>query len=642
MALDTVDRGDHRLTSAQDCWTFALRSRLVLTEGIAPLSSHEIVDDARRTVDDDVGAIQHLLCTLKSRRNSFSPIASLPPEILAYVFEIRMEDPGPPLAVSYNSSAGRPPLEWIVVTQVCGHWRQVALSQPRLWTEIPFAFGHRWTKWFLERAKHAPISVRKGLSNSVGASTEAHLIPNHIHHTKELILTGLLPSIQNVLQESTSGAPYLECLQISPYPLSHGSTLPLPAHLFANNAPKLRRLVLRGFTIPWSSTLLNNLTLLEIDLGPGTSSASTPPSFLFSDIMGGLSRMHFLQKLVLKDCLPLWSAPHPESVIPLPHLSQIDLQGPARTSYEVLNRLRIPSRVRVKLTCSFAQDAPADLHRMHALLASHFPLQGIRAIRLNAHYGVAEVTAWDSWAHRSRREPHISFLPNGNPLLDLRFTIPTSTRSASDVVRDMVVELRVWGTVSFFPCLVRPIDLPDEPGVTEEVDGDEEEQEEEESLEDTGMTLFMPRLQSISIHDVDFGASFDDDAPELLELINRLPDWLGEREDHGLRLDELRIKACDIKRDCVEELEDVVLLVQWDYDQGEYNDEAEEQDHVYDDYLGVWDDWDIMCVDRTQPQSDDPLYLCVLFQASVITFDTTEDITPHVRGMLIGVTRRHL
>ncbi|KAI0322285.1 hypothetical protein OF83DRAFT_855473 [Amylostereum chailletii] len=396
MAEENLDQ--HEPTPVQEYWSSALRPRLALTASVAPLSSAETINNARQTVEEDLEAVQHLLCALKSRKNAFSPISSLPPEILAYVFQIHMENPR---WYYHRSGSHNPPLEWIVVTQVCRHWRQVALSQPRLWTLIPFTFGPKWTERFFERAKHAPIRLHQTLGGTVDPSSQFDFILNHLHHTEELVLSGSVPSIQDALQTLTSGAPYLECFQIAPSPLPVPS-LPLPARLFANNAPKLRRLTLHGFTIPWSSTLLTNLTVLDINIAPGPLT-----SFLFSDIMTGLGRMHFLQKFTLVGGLPTWNASYPDDAVSLPHLAQIVLQGPPRTSYELLNRLHTPSQVKINLTCSFAssvQDPLADLERINAMFLSRLPSR-MRVVSVPSASGHQDISPRVPSRSSSRRFP---------------------------------------------------------------------------------------------------------------------------------------------------------------------------------------------------------------------------------------------
>lgn len=74
---------------------------------------------------------------LEERRNNFSTVNRLPTETLTNIFEALQDNhifndlfpPATELELAKWHS-------WMVVTQVCGHWRRVALSTPILWKNV--------------------------------------------------------------------------------------------------------------------------------------------------------------------------------------------------------------------------------------------------------------------------------------------------------------------------------------------------------------------------------------------------------------------------------------------------------------------------------------------------------------------------
>ena len=94
-------------------------------------------------------------------RASLSPVHIIPPEILAGIFEecctVRM---------SLHPSIPPPP---VVLSAVCNHWREVALSTAALWSLIKIRMGHwpnakqrkllRATQMFISRSKRHPLAI---------------------------------------------------------------------------------------------------------------------------------------------------------------------------------------------------------------------------------------------------------------------------------------------------------------------------------------------------------------------------------------------------------------------------------------------------------------------------------------------------
>ncbi|KAI0045060.1 hypothetical protein FA95DRAFT_1456890, partial [Auriscalpium vulgare] len=88
--------------------------------------------------------------------NTFAPVASLPPEVLAEIFTClsAIDLPSNPLAQNPWSD---PHYGWLAVTFVCRHWRQIALQHARLWADIDLSHGCDRVHTFSARAKKAAL-----------------------------------------------------------------------------------------------------------------------------------------------------------------------------------------------------------------------------------------------------------------------------------------------------------------------------------------------------------------------------------------------------------------------------------------------------------------------------------------------------
>jgi hypothetical protein len=145
----------------------------------------------RGVINDELSTLDVIMRHMRTRCNDFSPISWLPPKLLAIVFTLHAIN-HPPLGQdhtyrsddndhcvrrrcchhhhyrdfddnhddNHNGNRDRPhpsnltpvqlTLGWITVTHLSRHWRQVALSNPKLWVNIVFDLGTEWAKEMLE------------------------------------------------------------------------------------------------------------------------------------------------------------------------------------------------------------------------------------------------------------------------------------------------------------------------------------------------------------------------------------------------------------------------------------------------------------------------------------------------------------
>ncbi|TFK71932.1 hypothetical protein BDN72DRAFT_957660 [Pluteus cervinus] len=98
---------------------------------VLSLSIHGLTQDAAyRKLDEEIASLQSRLCSLRTLRNALSPICKIPTELLSKIFTHTQE---PDRSSLYD---GVDLATRFVITWVCRHWRDIALTSANLWTVI--------------------------------------------------------------------------------------------------------------------------------------------------------------------------------------------------------------------------------------------------------------------------------------------------------------------------------------------------------------------------------------------------------------------------------------------------------------------------------------------------------------------------
>ncbi|KAH9925361.1 uncharacterized protein BXZ73DRAFT_103246 [Epithele typhae] len=199
---------------------------------------------------------------------SFPPMAaihSLPPELIRSIFELSVySQPDPDHRLHSQHTAE------VTISHVCHQWRQIALDNPLLWTQIHFR-----TKAHYERADKTPSkSIRPPLPRRL--PPVFNVVLPYIRLWRELHLkVADLPCKQKAREVlSTCGvAPNLRTLQLwhvqdwqTPERLFNHIG-PAPVVVFGGELPSLKHIILQGVNLPWhSSPFLRGLTSVEFAL----------------------------------------------------------------------------------------------------------------------------------------------------------------------------------------------------------------------------------------------------------------------------------------------------------------------------------------------------------------------------------------
>ncbi|KAF9482556.1 hypothetical protein BDN70DRAFT_874912 [Pholiota conissans] len=285
--------------------------------GPIPLKANTEIEEALRTIDEVIAVHLASLSALRFQRNNIVPISRLPPEILSRVFLFTQKT----LHVQYDwddspffddsSEEANPfgnPSDWIAVTQVCSHWRNIALNTPDLWIEPPID-NVQWLEEMLTRSKDAGLVITADFNSKPSVAPGLELALKHgAARIKDLTIIDLdTDRWQNFHKWLPKCAPRLECLHLEGGIASDldendesiFGVIEIPDHAF-RETDRLRRLELTSTFLDWKSDvhLFHRLTYLKLnDLIFGRPTAQQ----LVDVVLKGIPNLQFLY---LQDCLP--------------------------------------------------------------------------------------------------------------------------------------------------------------------------------------------------------------------------------------------------------------------------------------------------------------------------------------------------
>ncbi|KAH9886274.1 hypothetical protein C8Q73DRAFT_285588 [Cubamyces lactineus] len=301
-----------------------------------------------------------------------SPALRLPPELLVLIFR--------EVQVCFNCRPHGCAHCWLRVTWVCRYWREVALSTPALWTSISSISACKRRQraqlaTTLERAAEMPLDVDLAISDhgerapSLLASLFVHA---HKFRTLRLELGNYSPcqgSMQPFFELMTPNQlsmPWLEDFHL------HDSVWaftefhrPYLSQLTHEHVPRLRNLSLTCVNLPWSSPVYSSLSTLDLDSIPA------PPTI--EEFVQILRSCPALQQLRISNTLPVDDLaeqllPSDTSVIALPHLNTLHLDGEYAVVAYICDLLEVPSLCEVNIDYSNVIESNPPLGLVSAVL----------------------------------------------------------------------------------------------------------------------------------------------------------------------------------------------------------------------------------------------------------------------------------
>lgn len=237
-------------------------------------------------------------------------INDLPPEILTNIFQYIISVlEGPAKSANWHL--------WL--TWVCRHWRQVALSEPRLWNAIWFRDIPNFERSlaYLERSADVPLDIRINDTQARPLSlAEIQILFKRLFEKIsnlrivlivlqewDLILFVLrafcavkeknIPMILERFEMHRGGSPYVQ--------IGAGHEHPNPIPLFGGaTVPSFKQLSLNGVYIDWANSALTNLTKIDIRRIPQDKSPS------LAQFRQLFARSPALRELFLDGAGPSW------------------------------------------------------------------------------------------------------------------------------------------------------------------------------------------------------------------------------------------------------------------------------------------------------------------------------------------------
>ncbi|KAJ3557390.1 hypothetical protein NM688_g1497 [Phlebia brevispora] len=299
------------------------------------------------------GDLDVYILDIRRHSNTLIPIARLTSEILLLIFK--------------ECRAGSLQLwhaPWIAVTQVCHHWRVLALSTPTLWNVIPLEVGYNS---FPRREVLLPWRDRAGKT----------LLSIHVYDADSSapsadLSPGLRDVLAGIIFEQLPRAQRFEMGVVAEFPESEmwpPSKFPLLEHLalwntgvtqLKKNSESLWRLfgqrfpALKTFTMKKSYhfnftkwTLPPSLTHLEL------VNTYCAPSSPLSDVLRTLRNLQALEVLSLS-CRLVCDSGFSVSAeqVELPYLRYSALEGGMDDYVPLLDHLQFPSSTRIRLNWS--------------------------------------------------------------------------------------------------------------------------------------------------------------------------------------------------------------------------------------------------------------------------------------------------
>jgi len=574
---------------------------------------------ALATVDQDIDAAKRLILSILTRRNTLVPISVLPAEIFSRIFNF---------VALFNRSFLQ---DWIHVTHVCRHWRQIALDDSTLWTHFSsYPRNKDWIAERLSRARNAPLVIK--VDGWLGKDTLSLFIP-HISHTRELHLHSLSSFHPEIVQKiRIQKAPVLESLELGMsdnFPLDSEHAV---GHLFFKGPlPKLRILRVLYFVFPWSLFPRGQLTQLQVTLIGEVSAVASKDSQHddLNQLIDLLIDCPALEVLTLENCLPaMLSESSGGQTIHFPRLSRLSLRGSSSRVTNLLKMLKLSSATTLRLICTSENTETHNDYHILPILSEHFnDLNPVKFRRFEADLddedGVIRVVASTCLALSPvpyiHPELSLSFhsvaeLDNRVDILrrtcdvlslstieflSMHFSTPKQFINCNEIFQHCtevtMVKVSGRGTIGLLQVLT-PLNLANttvrgKPGKSK--CGDNGRGAQAHALNDddndgpaTVHVSIFPKLTSLLLEML----YFTDAVPGSGVLYDLVMSAVQLRKANKTPLTTLYIDNCVIQEEQAKALEKLVPDFRWDHDEGYDEGDHEDCNEYYDDEYGGWPD----------------------------------------------------
>jgi F-box-like len=202
-------------------------------------------------------------------QNSFTPICSLPPEILSWIFEL-----GQAIEISevddFDTDGVSLSSFEVLISQICSHFRTVALDTHKLWRSFDISRLQSLESFttYISRSGGCGLRVRLDFDGQAPSTAELvkldAILPYSGRYNRLIIDTVDEPMDNPIIRHFRDReAPMLEYLSISVEEVE--GTTAANTGVFLGGAEKLSFVRLRGLAIPLFRPPLNSVTTLHLE-----------------------------------------------------------------------------------------------------------------------------------------------------------------------------------------------------------------------------------------------------------------------------------------------------------------------------------------------------------------------------------------
>jgi hypothetical protein len=303
------------------------RRYTVFAMSLIPLDQ---IREQLNTLLDEVASLRYM-------QNCYVPAATLPAEVIAYIFSFCL-----PASWAFENSTSNSFKTFVGYSQVCTAWRTAALGTPSLWAVLPCG-SHARTKKVLERAKGALLSVK--IEETARRTTIGDLLED-MSRIRSLEIVCRPCNTQFLTPFLTMPGPNIEILDIDCTDSHKENDWEIA--LLGNVAPRLIKLTLSrctGLLGDFQAPLLQRLSL--------TGGRDLP--IPVAELLAAIREMSGLEAINLA---------HMTAAAPSPAYSKADLEAPSLIRLPHLKTLVADGSGRYLLPFVLSLDSPA-LNSIH-------------------------------------------------------------------------------------------------------------------------------------------------------------------------------------------------------------------------------------------------------------------------------------
>jgi hypothetical protein len=332
-------------------------------------------------------SLEESLRALRQRRNTLSPISSLPTEVIAAIFYLLREQPDINLALP--------------VVHVCHRWREIALAHPVFWSYLDFTtISPAGATEILARAGMAPLYLEANLLANASDWHDVRFVAfqkvfqPHVSHIYRLRIWASPLHLNRVLEGLISPAPTLEHLSLFVEYYKEPSRVSVPNTLFDATTPKLSSLELLNCSISWNSPLLKSLKHLE------TIKLDRIERPSLTDWLDALDEMPQLRSLLLylaSPSTPLFPFDIKRTVT-LPSLALLDIYDSELNCGLALALFVLPSLTSLCVSTSSNQPTIDEVKKLLPYVAQHAhgpqDTQPLQRVIISHEWASLDIDAW--------------------------------------------------------------------------------------------------------------------------------------------------------------------------------------------------------------------------------------------------------